>query len=205
MLKQYSLKALQIALNTAISLNDSATEILPNIEGKVLEVVINPLNAHFFMQFQHNELQLLEHYEGEPDATIYSNPIGLIRLSFLPASKARSLFNDKVRIVGDVELGQTVKALFDYMEIDWEGHLAHFTGDVVAHHMGSLLRKGVAFQQQFRSSMQHNMSEYLHEELQVFPSKNELNEFYNDVDELSLALERLHANINFLLQTYERN
>ncbi|MCK1850929.1 YihY/virulence factor BrkB family protein, partial [Legionella pneumophila] len=31
------------------------------------------------------------------------------------------------------------------IDIDWEGHLAHFTGDVVAHQIGSFVRKGLEF------------------------------------------------------------
>ena len=138
-------------------------------------------------------------YEGQADTIIHSNPIGLIRLSLLPASKARSLFNDKIRMSGDIELGQQVKKLFDDMDIDWEGHLAHFTGDVVAHQIGSFVRKGMEFKKQFSHSMRHNMTEYLQEELRVFPSRNELDDFFNDVDELSLNVERLQAHINQLM------
>ena len=86
---------------------------------------------------------LLDHFEGHARYIIHSNPHRLNSFKFLPASKARSLFNDKIRISGDIELGQ-LKKLFDEMDIDWEGHLAHFTGDVVAHQIGSLVRKGIA-------------------------------------------------------------
>ena len=44
-------------------------------------------------------------------------------------------------MTGDVELGQQVKTLFDEIDIDWEGHLARFTGDVVAFQVGSLFRQ----------------------------------------------------------------
>lgn len=203
MLKKYSLKALQKAINQAMSLDELMPNKLEALDGKVLEMIITPLNVHFFIQFKERKMLLLDRYEEHPDTIIHSNPIGLIRLSLLPASKARSLFNDKVRMSGDIELGQNVKKLFDEMDIDWEGHLAHFTGDVVAHQIGSLVRKGIEFKKQFSQTMRQNVTEYLQEELRVFPSRNELDDFYNDVDELSLNVERLQAHVNQLLSDHE--
>ncbi|KTD49323.1 Protein YigP [Legionella quateirensis] len=203
MLKKYSLKALQKAINQAMSLDDAMPEKLLALNGKVLEMVITPLNVHFFIQFMNGEMLLLDQYEGHADTVIHSNPIGLIRLSLLPPSKARSLFNDKIRMSGDIEFGQQVKTLFDEMDIDWEGHLAHFTGDVVAHQIGSFIRKGMEFKNQFSESMRHNVTEFLQEELRIIPSRNELEDFYNDVDELSLNVERLQAHVNQLLNDDE--
>lgn len=198
MLKKYSLKALEVAINRTLSLDEHMPEKLQKLDNKVLEMVITPLNVCFFIQFKNNKLQLLHEYNGHTDTIIHSNPLGLIRLSLLPASKARSLFNDKIRMSGDIELGQAVKKLFDEIDIDWEGHLAEFTGDVVAHQIGSFLRKGWEFQKSFAHSMQQNVTEYLQEELRVFPPRNELVDFYNDVDELAMKVERLEAQLNWL-------
>ncbi|WP_298623815.1 SCP2 sterol-binding domain-containing protein [uncultured Legionella sp.] len=199
MLKKYSLKALQKAINQAMNLDDMMHSKLLALDGKVLEMIISPLNVAFFIQFLNGEMLLLDHYDGHADTVIHSNPIGLIRLSLLPPSKARSLFNDKIRMSGDIEFGQQVKKLFDEMDIDWEGHLAHFTGDVVAHQIGSFIRKGMKFKNQFSSSMKQNVTEFLQEELRVLPSRNELEDFFNDVDDLSLSVERLQAHITQLL------
>jgi ubiquinone biosynthesis protein UbiJ len=201
MLKKYSLKTLQMAINKAMSLDEHMPDKIQKLEGKVLQLVIAPLSVHFFIGFSNKELLLLDTYEGTPDTIIHSSPIGLIRLSLLPSSKARSLFNDKVRMSGDIELGQQVKQLFDTMDIDWEGHLAQFTGDVVAHQIGSFVRQGLQFKKQFSDSMRLNVTEYLQEELRLVPSKNELEDFFHDIDELSLAVERLHAQINHLMSS----
>ncbi len=199
MLKKYSLKTLQIAINAALALDEQMPEKLNALEAKVLKLIVTPLNVHFFIRFSNKEILLLDSYDEQVDTIIHSSPLGLIRLSLLPSSKARSLFNDKIRISGDVELGQQIKQLFDEMDIDWEGHLAEFTGDVVAHQIGSLVRRGLQFKKQFSESMRNNMGEYLQEELRLVPSKNEIEDFFKDVDELSLDVERLHAHINQLM------
>ncbi len=199
MIKKYSLVVLQKAINQALSLDESMPLKIQALHGKVLEIIISPLNVNFFMSFVQTELHLLADYDGRPDAVIRSSPLGLIRLSLLPASKVRSLFNDKIRISGDVELGQHVKKLFDEIDIDWEGHLAQFTGDVVAYQVGSLVRQHRAFQQRVRASLRHDVTEYLQEELRIFPPREEVNDFFNDIDDLSLRVERLAAGINQLL------
>ncbi|MFT4059812.1 MAG: SCP2 sterol-binding domain-containing protein [Legionella sp.] len=203
MLKKYSLKALQKAINKALLLDERMPEKLHALDNKTLEMIIAPLNVNFFIHFKNGEIQLLDRFDGHADTVVHSSPIGFIRLSLLPASKARSLFNDKIRMTGDAELGQQVKKLFDEMDIDWEGHLAHFTGDVVAHQIGNLVRKGRDFKKHFSDSMRQNMSEYLQEELRVTPSKNELEDFFAEVDELSLSVERLQAHVNYLISRHE--
>ncbi|MFM9234771.1 ubiquinone biosynthesis accessory factor UbiJ [Legionella pneumophila] len=205
MLKEYSLKALQTAINQAMKLDEQMPQKIQKLDGKTLEMVITPLNVNFYIRFKGSEMQLLHRIDGRPDTIIRSNPIGLIRLSLLPTSKARSLFNDKIRISGDIELGQSVKKLFDEIDIDWEGHLAHFTGDVVAHQIGSFVRKGLEFKNQFSTSMQQNITEFLQEELRICPSRNELEDFFAEVDELVLSVDRLQAHINNLMSDDEGN
>jgi ubiquinone biosynthesis protein UbiJ len=120
----------------------------------------------------------------------------LIRLSLLPASKARSLFNGHIQISGDIELGQHVKQLLDSIDIDWEGYLGQFTGEIVAHQIGRIVKKSTDFTTQLRVSIKEQLSEYVHEECRLFPPQEEVEDFYNDLDALSLRVERLEAHLN---------
>ena len=203
MIKKYSLLALQKALNHALTLDESMPAKMNALHGKMLEVIISPLNVHFFIRFVQGEMHLLATSDDTPNTVIHSSPMGLIRLGLLPASKVRSLFNDNIRLSGDVELGQAVKKLFDELDIDWEGHLAHFTGDVVAHQLGSFFRQGRALKQRISTSICQNVTEYLQEEQRVFPPPEEVNDFFTDIDDLSLRVERLEAHVNQLLALNE--
>ena len=199
MIKKYSLIALQKAINHALALDETMPAKLTALNDRVLKLIITPLNFNFFIVFAEGQLTLLEEFTGQIDTTIQSSPLGLIRLSLLPASKVRSLFNDKITISGDVDLGQQVKQLFDQIDIDWEGHLAQFTGDAIAYKLGSVVRQGMTITQRFGESMRHNITDYLQEELGAFPPREEVNDFFNDIDELSLHVERLSAHINQLV------
>ena len=51
--------------------------------------------------------------------------------------------------------------------------------------------------------MKHHLSDYLHEELRAFPPQEEVHDFFNDVDALSLRVERLTAHMNLSLVNHE--
>jgi ubiquinone biosynthesis protein UbiJ len=160
MLKKLSLQTLQFAINQAISLDPHVSEQLLALNHKTIEMVVSPLNVHFYILIVDGSVQLLTHSHAKPDTIIHSNPMGLIRLSLLPSSKMRSLFNDQIKISGDVQLGQQLKKIFDSMDVDWEGHLAYFTGDVVAHHVGNVFRKGRDLKRQYSESIKKSSHKY---------------------------------------------
>lgn len=200
MIKHYSLNLLQQALNRILGLDPNLQEQLAILDSKVLKIIIMPLNIHFFITFQEKRLVLLLDYIGQPDTVIQSTPLGFIRLSLLPASKARSLFNDNIQISGDIELGETVKHLFDSLDIDWETHLANFTGDVVAFQIGNTFRKAASWKNRLVSTLQVNVTEYLQEEQNLLPPTEAVADFFKDVDTLVHDVERLEAHIQLLLK-----
>jgi len=200
-LKAYTLRALQKSMNYALALDELSTPKINALEGKRLKMIITPLNVHFFILFQKHQIRLQSESSALPDTIIHSSPLGVIRLSLLPSSKVRSLFNDQIRISGDVQVGQQVKKLFDELQIDWEGHLAHFTGDVVAHQIGSFVRHGLSFKQRLSDSLRKNLSDYVHDESRLLPSQQELEDFYAEIDELNLSVERLAAHLKQFAQS----
>lgn len=196
MIKEYSLILLEKALNQALLLDPASVYKMRALEGKSLKLIIAPLDAYFIIRFEQDQLKLFPFQVEEPDTIIRSSPLGLIRLSFLPPSKARSLFNDQVKISGDVSLGEKIKDLFGNLDIDWEGHIAHFTGDIVAYKLGSFYRKGKALKHQWEENFCQNVSDYLQDELQLVIGAEELQDFCEDIDKLALEVERIAARLH---------
>ena len=198
MLKKYFFKSLQTALNYALTMDEMSQNKLQELSGSVLQLVISPLQLNVFICFSEKLIQILPDYAGSVDTVIYSSPVGLINLSMTPAAKIRSLFNDQITITGNLELGQKVKKFMDELNLDWEGQLAKFTGDVVAYQIGDVVRKCQDVKQQVSESLEDNITDFLQEECQVLPSAEELQDFFNDVDELSLRADRLLAQFAIL-------
>lgn len=187
------LNLLETALNRALQLDELMPEKLRALKGGLLKIVLQPFNIGFYMQFGEDKITLLSETSSTPDTVIYSHPIHLLRLGMLPGSGARSLFHRDVRMVGDAVFGQAVKQLFDGIDIDWEGHLATFIGDMPAYQMGQAARGVKRFTSKVLESWQRNISDYVHEEGRLSPSQAELRDFCDEVDQLVLDVERFEA------------
>lgn len=201
MIHTYSLRLLEKAIQKALTLDPLSSDKIGRLNGKVIKIIILPLRTSFYMAFEHDSIALYSDYPSAADTTIQSTPMGLIRLSLLPASKVRSLFNNQITITGDILVGEEVKRLFDTLDLDWEGYLAQFTGDVVAHQVGALARFGLKLKTQTQTSLTRQIQEYIQEEKRCSPSQEEVEDFMNDVDELSLKVERLEAYLHHYLKT----
>ncbi len=198
MIQAYSLRLLETALNLALSLDETCKSQLAKLELKVIKICMTPLQWCFYIRFSQGRVELLGDYDGLPETTIYSSPLGLIRLSLLPASKARSLFHDGVRMEGDVQLGQELKRIMDSIDIDWEGHLSRFTGDMVAYKLGRGVRGMKHMVQHLQSSLSFQFTSYVQEEQALFPTREAIQDFCDDVGQLRLDVERLEAKIGLM-------
>jgi ubiquinone biosynthesis protein UbiJ len=99
---------------------------------------------------------------------------------------------------GDIQLGMQIKQLFDSLDIDWEGFIAAFTGDAVAHQLAKVTQKVIRKTTSAKTTLHTHMDEYLHHELAILPSKKELAFFYQDVELTMLSVERLEAKVKCL-------
>ena len=205
MIKQYSLKMLQTAVQCALSLDPLVSDRLIGLQGKVLEIILLPLDINFFIQIDRGKLVFFADAPGQPDTVITSSPLGLIRLSLLPMAQAQSLLNDKIQISGDLNVGLEMKKIFDGLDIDWAGHLARFTGDALAHQIHLMFNSGAEYTKHVATSVQNNISEYIHEEACLAPCREAVQDFCNDVDELSLYAERLSTFIHSELAAHEKH
>ena len=195
MIKKYSLMLLQTAIQCALRLDPAVPRQLNTLSGKVLEIILLPLDIHIFIQVAHDTLVFFADAPSQPDTVISSTPLSLIRLSLLPAVQAQSLLNDQVNISGDLTFGLEMKKILDGLDIDWAGHLASFTGDALAHQISLFASRGHDYAQHFAKSLRDNISEYIQEEARLSPGREEVRDFCNEVDDLSLYAERLSAYI----------
>ena len=100
---------------------------------------------------------------------------------------------DKLAIEGDTHVASVFSKVLKDIEIDWEEHLARYTGDPIAYHAGRSVDKAREYAQQSRENFRQDAKEYLQEEIRVLPASDELKQFMRDVDELRADTERLIA------------
>ena len=191
-MKSNALNLLESAINDYLKLDSNSDSRLRQLSGKRLRLTLKPVTLNFC--FSDSKVKLEEKAPESVDTILSGYPWAYLQLALSQNNDTR-LFQQQLHLEGDVELGMQVKALFDEMNIDWEEHLSKITGDVLAHSIATFSRKAVKFTDDIKKSLTLNLSEYLQEEARLTPGREELNDFFDDVDALRLHLDRLTAKL----------
>lgn len=220
-MKDFFINKIEKALNRYLSLDPESENRMRALQDKivVIDLIIAPRYARtelgrsfgaksapqndafgvFAIQFNNHKIEILSSLPEKPDIVIKGMPLSLLGLS-LSKDKRKHFFGDNVVIEGNLELGQQVTDLFDQLEIDWEEPLSRWVGDVPAHQVGRMVRNVKDFAERFCDSMARNVTEYVHEETELFPPSEALKDFYHDVDVLRMDVDRIEARIEKIIR-----
>lgn len=178
-------------VNQYFSLDPESKSQLQKINGKVIAFTITRPPLTFFLKFDQDKVILLDACE-KPDASIKGDLFSFLQLKF-QSSDLTTLSKTSIELSGDAELAETFNAILNSMEIDWEEHLSHFTGDIVAHSLLSVAGAVKSWGVRAMDTLERNLSEYIQEEACLTPSKRALEDFYEDLKKLQHDVERLDA------------
>ena len=183
-------------LNAWLRQDPEILERFGALQGQVLALDIEGTGLSLYFVPKPGGVQVLGHFEGEPDTRISGTPPALARLA--AAREPGALFASGVRIEGDTALAQDFQDLLAGVDIDWEEQLSRLTGDVLAHQAGRAARAARGWLAQGADSLRRDLGEYLQEELRLLPTRVEVRNFLDDVDRLRDDLERLEARVRRL-------
>ncbi|HSC67445.1 MAG TPA: SCP2 sterol-binding domain-containing protein [Cellvibrio sp.] len=180
---------------------DPATRIgLAQLEGKIIALHITAPAINLFVMPMDDELRLMANWDGDVDTRITGS---LFALAQLTRTEIHNLKDSGVTVLGDLTLLAEFQRLVKNLDIDWEEMLSEFTGDIVGHQTAQLIRAKFGWAADRAKSAQRLTSEFLTEELKTLPGKPELEDFYRQVDDLRLAVDRAAARVEKLIA--ERN
>jgi ubiquinone biosynthesis protein UbiJ len=198
-MRHFLLDKLNQALTRYLLLDPESKKRLKKLENKIIAIeLVNTKTTFPFFQCQltENTLSLKIKNLSTPDIIIKGTPLSLLRLVITKDTAARKkFFSHDVIIQGDVELAQKIMDLFDQLEIDWEEYISHWIGDVPAHALWRIQKKIGGFSQKIRSTLRRNTNEYLHEEVNLFPPREALADFFDEIDGLRMDTDRLTAKV----------
>ena len=188
---------LQALCNRQLAASPRATHIANELNGRHIDIVVKHTPWQLRVSFNAGQLQLSRKPGNEPaDATISGSPLSLAALAGDGAEAV--IRRGDVRIEGDAELAARVRELGTLLYPDLEEELSQVIGDAPASLLGSVARQGLSW---LRSSLRtgtHNVAEYLAHERRDLVPRAEAAAFYNDVDQLREAADRLQARIDAL-------
>ncbi|MCK4586952.1 MAG: hypothetical protein KAU29_06400, partial [Gammaproteobacteria bacterium] len=81
---------------------------------------------------------------------------------------------------------------------DWEEHLSHVTGDIVAHKMGNLVRGIFSWSKNTTEILGQDAAEYLQEESRELPNRREVDGFLKNIDTLRSDVDRMEMRVSRL-------
>ncbi len=184
-------------MNAYLALDPDSAQRLERLQGKVIAIELKPLKFVFQCAFTATDVNLMMDDTLVADTTIRGTPVQMLSMMLTKDNRQR-FFADDVTIEGNAEVGQQVIKLFDDLQIDWQEQLSALFGDVTAHHAGRLVEKTSNWLQDTILSFSQNINEYLQEETNWLPSREALNDFFNDIDTLRMDIDRLETRVKRL-------
>jgi ubiquinone biosynthesis protein UbiJ len=186
------LAAAERVINRALALAPGGGAELDTLAGKVFALHCTAPQLDAYLQPGAGKVRLMGVYDGPVTTSMHG-----VASDFAELATARdptaALINGRIELEGDsaplIELQGIIRAL----EIDWEAPLVDALGDVAGHQLAQLLRAAYGWSRQASTGLERQLEEFIHEEARLSPPRLELEDFYRDVQQLGLQVERLQS------------
>ena len=191
MLTSASCAALEKAINSSLSLDPTTQNKLAAYAGKIIRIACTKPEIIFYMRID-SSIRILQYCEDTVDAGIEGPSHEWLAL--LAADDAASaLINGKLKMQGDSSLFLELKTIAAQIDLDWEGYIARFIGDVPAHFAGKAASSLMGLGQQARQTLLRTVDNFLHEEARILPTRIECENLYTQLRDLEMHIDRLEA------------
>ena len=198
-----SASALETLINKVCRLDPELNTKLKPLSGKTIAIELTDWRLTYYFFFESHSENSSQVVSIQSDANEKPN----VKLSgssfafFDMAAQERggdALFKGEVIFEGEVSTAQAFQNFWLSLELDWEEELAKYTGDIVAHQIGSFARSAQSKFAQLWQTSKLNASEYVKEELVLTPAPEEVEQFYDSIDEVISDVNRLAAKVEQL-------
>jgi len=184
-------------LNALLARDPAAPSRLARLAGQQL-----------LLRLEHPELSLAIHFHGggldllrpdDPAEEAYDAVVEVdaetLGALLGGASMERLMFQGRLAVRGRIPLLEATRDLLLDLDLDWEGELARWLGDIPAHSLAEGLRRLGRFGLRTREEFCADLSEYLVEEARLLPGRPQLEVLRDHLTELEVASDRLEARL----------
>ncbi len=182
------------ALAKAIKHDPDSQKKLKSMAGKVVDLVIMPIEHHLPLAILEDRIEVLSSVPETVDTTISGKPTSLFAMSqnqHIPGL-------DGVSINGDATAGQFIADFLKQLKPDWEEALADVFGDVPGYRISETLKTAKTIGSNLINTFFNNSKEYLLYENQELVRSDEMEQFLDDVDDLKSDTARIEQRIEAL-------
>lgn len=111
------------------------------------------------------------------------------------ASMERLMFQGRLAVRGRIQLLEATRDLLLDLDLDWEGELARWLGDIPANSLAEGLRRLGRFGLRTRDEFRADLSEYLVEEARLLPGRPQMEVLRDHLTEMEVSVDRLEARL----------
>ena len=197
-LKPMAGRALEAALNRAVSLDPDTRAALQPLDGRRIALSLEAPALALQISVAGDRLQVGPvDAADEPDLAVRSTLGGLLgQLPFLRKDNASPV--GRVRVSGDAELARRLQTLAERFDPDWQQPFVAVFGEIIGVQIANAARSALRQLRSVGGNLAENAAEFVTEESRDVVGRAELNAFHDDVDALRDDVERLHAKVERL-------
>jgi ubiquinone biosynthesis protein UbiJ len=190
------LAAIETLINKSLQYDPATQQALSVYNGKILLINISAPKIKLAVLIEEKNIRLMSQWDGEVDTELSGS---LISLAQIANTAVHNLKDTGVTVTGDLHFLASLQKILQKLDIDWEEMLSQLLGDIIGHQTAQVIRHKLNWGRNRTQTAQRLVSEFVTEELGAIPSKIELKNFSQQVDELNLAVDRLNAKINLFM------
>ncbi len=183
--------AVDTALNRAIGLDENAAGRLAAMHGKTVRLELKGLGIDLYFRGLEERLAVDADSETEADTTISGTPGALLAMA-VPDWRAPG---SGVQIQGDAGAAQALEKLLRQLDPDWEALLVEHLGAIWGHQVWRLINDSFRAGRHATSTAADQAARFLREESGLLVTREEVDDFTREVDELREAADRLEARL----------
>ncbi|WP_372747277.1 SCP2 domain-containing protein [Litorivivens sp.] len=193
-----ALAALESLINRALELDPVTRERLDALQGQ--RFTLHCTQPAFSLTLViDSHILLLSDCEETSTTTLTGSWDEFTKIA-LASDPGAALINGNVRVEGDTSRVLELREILSALDLDWEAPLARLIGDVAAHQIGRGVRQGGRWALGALAAFRRQATEFIREESQWVPHPIQVEDFYRDVEDLSLRTEKLEARLKLLQQ-----
>ena len=187
-----ALAALETAINRALRLDSSAATRLAPLQDVIFHIECTAPEVDVYLQPEPEGLRLMGVHPGPVTTAVRGTASDFAELA-TSEDPAATLINGALELQGDSAPLIELQKIVSQLDLDWEAPLVSTLGDVAGHQVAEIMRGAFSWGRDAGSSLLRQLDEFIHEEARLSPPRLELEDFYRDVQELGLRVERLQS------------
>lgn len=191
-LRKLAGRALETALNHALSLDPDTQGKLATLDGRSVQLHLRGVDLAMAITVEDSRLKVGPAPESS-DLRVAATPGSL--LSMLFRRQNESLAPGKVEIAGDAELARRLEKLASGFAPDFEEAFARTFGDVIGVPLAKAVREGLSHARESVEHLTQDGAAWLRDETRVAVAPGEMEGFLDGVDSLRERSERLEARL----------